>query len=262
MSRKAKKVWTSTSGRPKWRQSPVDLNRMHLLHENFPCLLLQGHLSDRSCATMTNTGSTVKLELNGAHKPLLWGGPLTDKYEFAELQFRWGPSDARGAEHSIEGTCVSPLSRFSMEAQAVHCNKKYGSMEACQEKPDGLAIIAFLFQVIGCPGMTDNASFSGVTDNLLQIKIPGKSVELPEGCMKWMKQACAEPGYYSYSGSLTTCPYSECVTWIVIPRPVGISTRQANAFRTLYDRRAEPILRNYRSQQKIHDRKILYATQA
>lgn len=34
-----------------------------------------------------------------------------------------------------------------MEAQAIHYKKKYGSVEACHEKSDGLAIISFLFQV-------------------------------------------------------------------------------------------------------------------
>ena len=35
--------------------------------------------------------------------PSLTGGPLREDYEFSQVQFRWGPNDAFGAEHSIDG---------------------------------------------------------------------------------------------------------------------------------------------------------------
>lgn len=110
------------------------------------------------------------------------------------------------------------------------------------------------------------------------------------GCLNWMTDACSKPGYYTYSGSLTTHPFSECVTWIVIPRSIKISARQvkkiyfssfdikittikffpialhfsllqADAFRDIYNSQGEQILRNFRSQQKIHERKVFLATE-
>lgn len=34
-----------------------------------------------------------------------------------------------------------------MEAQAVHWNTSYGSLDKCYERENGIAIVAFLFQV-------------------------------------------------------------------------------------------------------------------
>ncbi|OXU22708.1 hypothetical protein TSAR_009056 [Trichomalopsis sarcophagae] len=318
MSKKTKKkdetMWTSTTGLPSWKQSPVDLSPMYTLHQNFPPLVLQGHLSSKSCAKMSNTGNTgnrlpfkqmvtslanvqylnitLKIEFPEGREPIVRGGPLqSDEYRFGELQFRWGPSDARGAEHSVDGAWYAKIKlfssrvilsylitrfieRFSMEAQAVHWNTSYGSLDKCYERDDGIAVVAFLFQVIGCQDMVDNPDFACIADNLSRIKIPDRSVELPPGiliphiqryscneickrpgCLNWMTDACSKPGYYTYNGSLSTPPFTECVTWIVIPRSVKISARQANAFRDIYNSQGERILRNFRSQQKIHERK-------
>ncbi|XP_011501652.1 PREDICTED: carbonic anhydrase 2-like [Ceratosolen solmsi marchali] len=247
------KVWTSTTGIPKWNQSPIDLNSMYTIHHNFPILVLQGHLACKGPAKMINTGNTVKIEFIGNRVATLKGGPLNDEYQFSDLQFRWGSTNAFGAEHSINSVW------FSMEAQAIHWNKRYGSIDKCYEKPDGIAIIAFLFQVIGCPGMPDNPNFLQITDNLNYIKLANKYTILRPDCLKWIAEAISKPGYYTYTGSLTTYPYSECVTWIVIPCPIVISARQADAFRRLYNNKTELITHNFRSQQKIHDRKIFYA---
>ena len=40
--------------------------------------------------------------------------------------------------------------------------------------------------------------------------------------------------YWSYKGSLTTPPCSECVTWLVFKEPIEISSEQLSSFRELY----------------------------
>lgn len=36
--------------------------------------------------------------------PTMRGGPLgNDTFQFANVQFRWGPENSHGAEHSIDG---------------------------------------------------------------------------------------------------------------------------------------------------------------
>lgn len=45
-------------------------------------------------------------------------------------------------------------------------------------------------------------------------------------CLHWMMHACTSSGYYTYSGSLTYPPYNECVTWIIMPNPIKISSYQ------------------------------------
>ena len=60
----------------------------------------------------------------------------------------------------------------------------------------------------------------------------------------------ADRGYYTFSGSLTTPPCSEGVTWYVMKNPVALSEAQVAAFAKLYPRNARPI-------QASNDRKIL-----
>jgi carbonic anhydrase len=57
-------------------------------------------------------------------------------------------------------------------------------------------------------------------------------------------------GYYTFSGSLTTPPCSEEVTWIVLKRPVTISAEEINQFSQLYRDDARPT-------QPLYDRVVL-----
>ena len=48
-------------------------------------------------------------------------------------------------------------------------------------------------------------------------------------------------GYYAYSGSLTTPPCTEGVTWFVLKAPVNLSEAQIKRFSTLYTHNARPV---------------------
>ncbi|KAK2588630.1 hypothetical protein KPH14_006398 [Odynerus spinipes] len=247
---------TSSSGSPKWRQSPVDLKTIDTWTQKFPPLLLTGYWLKKGRAVMTNTGQTVNIELTNQTKtPYLRGGPLKhDQFLFKNVQFRWGPTDTRGAEHTIDSLW------YSMEAQALHWNSRYGSIERCYDKPDGIAILSYLMQVVGCKGMPDNPIISRVTDHLTKIKKMGSSIEVTPDCLWWMLQGCASPGYFTYPGSLTVPPYSECVIWMIFSQSIKISSRQLQAFRSIYDYKWNPIVNNYRPQQHLCGRRVLYAT--
>ena len=51
----------------------------------------------------------------------------------------------------------------------------------------------------------------------------------------------AEKGYYTYTGSLTTPPCSEGVTWLVLKTPVDISDAQVRKFEKFYKHNARPV---------------------
>nr|XP_012228901.1 PREDICTED: carbonic anhydrase 1-like [Linepithema humile] len=260
MSSKSKNVQsqklctTSSSGLPKWRQSPIDISRVAVWTKKYPPLLLTNYWSDDGTAKLTNTGKTVNVELADRKMPIMRGGPLKDdEYQFMNVQFRWGLSNSQGAEHSIDNTW------YSMEAQVMHWNTRYGSIEKCYEKPDGIAMLSYLMQVVGCSGIPDNPTFTPITDKLLGIKRTNSIVNITPDCLRWMKYACMSPGYYTYSGSLTFPPYHECVTWIVVPNAIRISRCQIEAFRSLYNYKWERIVRNHRSQHRLHGRRIFFA---
>jgi carbonic anhydrase len=57
-------------------------------------------------------------------------------------------------------------------------------------------------------------------------------------------------GYYTFSGSLTTPPCTEDVTWFVLKTPMRISQSQADAFGKIYPRDARPV-------QPLYGREVL-----
>ena len=60
----------------------------------------------------------------------------------------------------------------------------------------------------------------------------------------------ADPGYYTFSGSLTTPPCSENVTWFVLKHTVAITAEEIEQFSKLYRHDARPT-------QPLYDRVVL-----
>lgn len=123
-------VSTSSTGLPKWRQSPIDLCRTFTWTKKLPPLYMTNYWSDIGTVKMTNTGRTGKfldfnkrilkilrsnkkinsslpsvvIEIDDRSLPYLRGGPLSkDEFQFMNVQFRWGAENSCGAEHSING---------------------------------------------------------------------------------------------------------------------------------------------------------------
>lgn len=238
----------------KWGQSPIDIDEQNAIPIKFPALIMSGHWSNDGKAKMRNTGTTVQITLQGKKAPAtIHGGPLaTDVYELSEVVFRWGSSSCKGAEHTLNGTW------FTMEAQAIHFNKRYETIENCLNKNDGLAVCSYFLQAYQVPAWDEHPFFSKITDDLHKITQCDSWARLPSNCLSWMKQACQTPGYYTYLGSTTTCPFHECVTWIVFPEPVRISENQAQMFRMLCNKQGTCIKDNYREVQKLNGRVVYY----
>lgn len=60
----------------------------------------------------------------------------------------------------------------------------------------------------------------------------------------------ADRGYYTYSGSLTTPPCTESVTWFVLKHPMTVSAAEIEQFSKLYRNNARPT-------QPLYDRVVL-----
>ncbi|PIN97166.1 hypothetical protein AB205_0210600 [Aquarana catesbeiana] len=65
-----------------------------------------------------------------------------------------------------------------------------------------------------------------------------------------------ERTYWTYLGSLTTSPYSECVTWVLLQEAITISSEQLQHFRGLQNEDEEFILENHRPLQPIEKRLV------
>lgn len=70
------------------------------------------------------------------------------------------------------------VSRYSMEAHAVHYNSKYSNFEEAASKPDGLAVTGFFIQACGdkdCP------EFKKTTEGISKVQKPNTKVVVDSG---------------------------------------------------------------------------------
>ncbi|XP_077970593.1 carbonic anhydrase 2-like [Styela clava] len=169
-----------------------------------------------------------------------------------QYHFHWAENAfATGSEHLLDGR------RFFGEMHAVHFNKKYGSVAAAADKPDGLAVFAWFID-------TNNLHTNPAFENLLHHALNGaRDADDQVRIEPTFSLASLLPEnlevYYRYAGSLTTPPCYESVTWTVFKEPIQIHIRQAAILTTkFYENKEGTILlrHNYRPVQKLNGRTI------
>jgi len=230
---------------PEWRlhkvQSPIVLKHDESNeYDHFEPLEYHGHWAKEGEATLSNNGFTATLRFQNREPPVLFGGPLhDDQYVFEQLHFHWSDDDHSGCEHIFEGQV------YSMEAHAVHYNKKYGSFNQAFDKHDGLAVVAFFLKATDDD---EHPCFNKLTEAVKNIVKINSQTSVPSDCLTWIKEGAQCKGYYTYQGSLTTEPYTESVTWIIYPTPIHVSRKQVSEFRNMKSTPCEQhnIVRNVR----------------
>lgn len=229
------------------RQSPIDIDTKAALHdpELKPlCVSYEGATSRR----IINNGHAFNVEFDDSQdKAVLKGGPLTDTYRLVQFHFHWGSSDGHGSEHTVD------KKKYAAELHLVHWNTTYGDFGKAVKQPDGLAVLGVFLKIGDAkPGLQK------VIDALGSIKTKGKSATFsgfdPQGLLP------ASLDYWTYSGSLTTPPLLECVTWIVLREPISVSSEQMMKFRQLnFNGEGEsekPMVDNWRPSQPLHGRQV------
>lgn len=84
-----------------------------------------------------------------------------------------------------------------------------------------------------------NALIDSVWKNIPKEK--KRAVDVSDAAVNATDLLPTDRGYYTFSGSLTTPPCSEGVTWYVMKSPVPLSDAQLGAFAGLYPTNARPI---------------------
>uniref|UniRef100_A0A8I3QPL6 Carbonic anhydrase n=1 Tax=Canis lupus familiaris TaxID=9615 RepID=A0A8I3QPL6_CANLF len=149
------------------------------------------------------------------------GGPLEDNYRLKQFHFHWGAIDAWGSEHTVDSKC------YPAELHLVHWNAvKFENFEDAALEEHGLAVIG-VFLKLG----KHHQELQKLVDTLPSIKHKDTLVEFGSFDPSCLMPAC--PDYWTYSGSLTTPPLSESVTWIIKKQPVEVDHDQLEQFRTL-----------------------------
>ncbi|XP_070536616.1 carbonic anhydrase-related protein-like isoform X2 [Ptychodera flava] len=159
-------------------------------------------------------------------KSIISGGALAKDCEFqlAECQFHWGREDERGSEHTVN------FKAFPMELHLIHWNSsRYSSLEEAMGKPDGIAVVALFIQV-----GREHEGLRIFTEHLEAVQYKGRSVTVTTP----FNPNCLLPDpvlrdFWAYTGSLTTPPCCENVTWILFRYPLTISHSQMEEFRRM-----------------------------
>uniref|UniRef100_A0A2S2PV71 Carbonic anhydrase n=1 Tax=Schizaphis graminum TaxID=13262 RepID=A0A2S2PV71_SCHGA len=165
------------------------------------------------------------------------------------MHFHWGKNDM-GSEHKVNGY------KYAMEVHIVHYKKEYGSFENALSYSDGVCVVGFFGEI----SSKDNQDMANFIADLKYIIQPKSSIirSFKEE-FSWIKKTALKQHYYTYHGSLTTEPYTECVIWIIFTKPIKISRRQLMEFRELHSSHHGVLINeNDRDLQPFNNRTILY----
>ncbi|KAL6260177.1 hypothetical protein P5V15_007711 [Pogonomyrmex californicus] len=230
-------------------QSPINIEEHNVKNVSLPPLRLIG--IDNPCQSyVTNNGHTAMLKTNESKPVMLSGGPLRDNiYIFEQLHFHWGENDYEGSEDLINNHS------FPMEMHAVFYKSDYKSMDEALKHDDGLAILAYLYEVSPQP----NPTYEPIVKVLPDIEVVGKGKILQESLLLekiLVPDIASMQDYFTYSGSLTTPPCLEVATWIDFKDHQQLSHKQLAAFRDLQNTEGNKLTHNFRPVQPLEDRVV------
>ena len=155
------------------------------------------------------------------------GASLRNSYNFEQLHFHWGNNSNQGSEHEIDGKS------YPLEMHLVHYSSKYKSVSDAvkDNRKDGLAVISVLFEL----SKHDNEDLEPIIKKTRAVR--GEREEVVSGSglggvsLADLLPKEADKKFFTYSGSLTTPPCAEVVTWFILKQKSTISERQINIFR-------------------------------
>ncbi|XP_076106380.1 carbonic anhydrase 6-like isoform X3 [Mytilus galloprovincialis] len=125
------------------RQSPVHIEMKDVvLNQQLGALDLNDiNVINNIRLTLKNNGHTVEVDVEGRNNLLVTGGGLPGPFMVKQFHFHWGSADNRGSEHDISGRY------FPMEMHVVTYSARFKMFEEAKNSTDGLAVLAFLFDV-------------------------------------------------------------------------------------------------------------------
>lgn len=194
-------------------QSPIDIDTAAVIHVDLPDIQIN---YQASTLKVVNNGHTIQAKNSAVNYIEVEGA------RFDLLQFHFHAS----SEHTVQG------SAYPMELHLVH-----------QNAAGALAVIGVLI----AEGL-ENPVFNPIWDNLSALTAEDFPLPNPLNLDDLLP---ADQRTYRYTGSLTTPPCSEIVSWLVMAAPIEMSQAQIQAFAAIYDGNARPV-------QALNGRYILF----
>ncbi len=193
-------------------QSPIDIRNARINVELKP---IEFHYITGG-VTIENDGHTIQVDVHKGSYIVAAGA----RYDLVGFHFH------HPSEHTVRGKYAD------MEVHLVH------------RSADGkLAVLGVLLSE---EGQYPNAVLATLWQNLPKQAGKSQTIDVmvnPGGLLP------TDRAYWTYSGSLTTPPCTEGVSWFVYENPVSISRSQLNTFEAIYKMNTRPI-------QDLNKRKI------
>lgn len=230
-------------------QSPIDIKTADVHYDSSLNInKLSINYSTANDYEVVNNGHTVTISRKEGTGTQLSGGPLDNEYRFAQFHFHWGKDSSVGSEHLVDGKA------FPAELHLVHWNvDRFQSFGEAAGSRNGLAVLGFFVQV-ACKHA--NPGFKTITDFLPQVLNVGEKKDLNTSFNLASIIAGNTKDFWTYSGSLTTPPCSESVTWFVFKEPIYATEKQMQKFRSLKADAKHHIMDNYRPVMPLNGRVV------
>jgi carbonic anhydrase len=183
-------------------QSPIDI--LHTEKKQLPAIEFAYHSSPLK---VINNGHTIQVNYAPGSSITVEG----KTYELIQFHFHHMSETAINSQHS------------PMELHLVH-----------KDKDGNLAVVAVLLNE-GQPNQTVSTVWDHLPHEVDKENVP-EHVEIEA-----VHLLPASHRYYTFSGSLTTPPCSENVTWLVLAKPMTLSKAQIDKFAAIYPNNARPV---------------------
>lgn len=195
------------------RQSPINIIDIDVIDDATLTPIDIHYQANVKIHELTNNGHTIQYNFEEGDFINL----NNDKFELKQIHFH------EPSEHTINGI------RYPLEMHLVHMNKDKNITVLSIMAKEGESSEPFTFLEKYLP------------INNGETKLIDTDFDLNENLPE-------DKGYYTYSGSLTTPPCTQNVTWVVYKSPITISVDQVKQLQKLMP------INNYRDEQPINGR--------